>query len=165
MEDQYQKILEANQENVRYNTMLARAFIPLIPKQERDHAHRWMAKLSKIEGTPFDLKNKADYLWYFVMNAAHSQEMMPPFHAPPPTGDLPLLSSILPKEIYADVIDSSDRKSWWLEEPLVEGLNDEELQEDDLAFDFIPSEFARNQPSPKCNGSYVYACVFAPRRD
>lgn len=33
MEDQYTKTLEANQENVRYNAMLVRAFIPLIPKQ------------------------------------------------------------------------------------------------------------------------------------
>lgn len=62
-------------------------------------------------------------------------------------------------------MDSIDRKRWWLEEPLADGLNDEDLKEDDQSWNLIPSEFAKNQPSPKSNGAYVYACVFAPRRD
>ncbi|XP_014280252.1 uncharacterized protein [Halyomorpha halys] len=164
MEDQYTKTLEANRENVRYNSMLVRAFIPLIPKQEREYAYKWLAKLSKIEGTPFQMKNKADYLWYFVMNAAQSQGMMPPFQSAPPAGDLPPLSNVVPKEIYGDVIDSAGQKQWWVEEPLREGLVEDDLQEDDQSWNLVPSEFVKNQPIPMSNGAYVYACVFAPRK-
>lgn len=86
--------IQSLNENFVYNSMLARALIQLLPNHEKATIRAWLDKLHQMEGSPDEMNNRNEYMWFLLL-MLQNKKVTVPFNRSPPTGVLRPLRDIL----------------------------------------------------------------------
>lgn len=81
-------------ENFVYNSLIARALVPLMPASNRSSLRLWILKLHEIDGETEILKIRNEYMWFLLL-VLQTKRITPPFTTDPPKGELQELRDIL----------------------------------------------------------------------
>ncbi|KAB0802060.1 hypothetical protein PPYR_04246 [Photinus pyralis] len=146
--------VQALNDNFFYNSMLARALVPLIPTNFRTPIRHWLDKLHDMDKTMEEMAVRNDYMWFLLL-MLQSKKVTEPFsNIPPP--ELKPLRKILAPAVYEEILTATDQNMAWLDN--VNEHNTERKLPEPISS--LPSQFLDNQPLPQ-NGIICYMAAFS----
>ncbi|KAK4882892.1 hypothetical protein RN001_006211 [Aquatica leii] len=146
--------VQALNDNFFYNSMLARALVPLLPALNRSPIRMWLDKLHEMDSSPEEMGIRNDYMWFLLL-MLQSKKVSEPFSNAPPH-ELQPLRTILSPKVYEEILSATDRNMSWLEH-VNENVNSNQKP---TRVSSHPAKFFENQPLPK-NGIICYMAAFS----
>ncbi|KAF5295132.1 hypothetical protein FQA39_LY13283 [Lamprigera yunnana] len=146
--------VQALNENFFYNSMLARALVPLLPALNRTAIRMWLDKLHEMDNTPEEMTIRNDYMWFLLL-MLQSKKVTDPFNNAPPH-ELSPLATKLSRKVYEEILTATDQNMSWLDRA------DESVRKEKKPKPVTshPSQFLDSQPVPK-NGIMCYMAAFS----
>uniref|UniRef100_A0A4P6DAJ1 DUF4485 domain-containing protein n=1 Tax=Rhodnius prolixus TaxID=13249 RepID=A0A4P6DAJ1_RHOPR len=93
-------------EAFEFNVLLVRALLHLVQQAERHTLALWMKKLTTQCDTPEEMSLRNEYVWYLLV-MLQSGAIGTPFNKPPPGGRLQDLASVIPRNVYKEIMEMS----------------------------------------------------------
>lgn len=153
--------IQSLNENFVYNSMLARALTQLLPSTEKGIIRVWLDKLHDIDGSPEEMNNRNEYMWFLLL-MLQNKKITIPFNKMPPTHSLRPLREILPQDIYEEVLTATDKNMSWLDQ--VSSAPHATITEPKIVKPETPScrpsNFFASQPMPR-DGVICYMAAFS----
>nr|CAD7412942.1 unnamed protein product [Timema cristinae] len=122
---------------------------------DRQLIQKWLDKLHELNKKYETLNLSNDYIWFLLL-VMQTNNLTEPFNKPPPEGELPPLNTIMPRNVYEEVLKKSDANSAWIDKV----MSNKDVPEKSKDIEVAPPKFLANQPRPK-NGTICYMAAFS----